>query len=121
MSAVATKDVLAAMQARKKCDSWTLRLDKLSFPEQTTGSWKKPALDDAVREFKPLPDSVQWLEFLKTQNGDRYSELRMVNTSRLAVALGRASVLENVGLAANRITGLPLIPGSAVKGLVSTW
>jgi CRISPR type III-B/RAMP module RAMP protein Cmr6 len=30
-------------------------------------------------------------------------------------------VLENVGLYSERTTGLPLIPGSAVKGVLSTW
>jgi CRISPR type III-B/RAMP module RAMP protein Cmr6 len=39
----------------------------------------------------------------------------------LLLHLGRPSVLENVGLYCERITGLPVIPGSAVKGLISTW
>jgi CRISPR-associated protein Cmr6 len=30
-------------------------------------------------------------------------------------------VLENVGLCADRTTGLPLIPGTAIKGVLSTW
>lgn len=41
--------------------------------------------------------------------------------SRLLLHLGRASVLENVGLYADRATGLPMIPGTALKGIVSTW
>jgi CRISPR-associated protein Cmr6 len=30
-------------------------------------------------------------------------------------------VLENVGLASERSTGLPVIPGTGIKGIVSTW
>ena len=121
MNVITSQAIAHALTAHPRCDSWTLRLDKLSFPDDATGSWKKPALDTAVREFKVATHSTRWIDQLKTQHGERFRELRMVNTSRLAVALGHASVLENVGLAANRITGLPLIPGSAVKGLVSMW
>jgi len=35
--------------------------------------------------------------------------------------LGRASALENVGLYCDRSTGLLTIPGTAVKGVLSTW
>ena len=47
--------------------------------------------------------------------------IRLIAESKLLVGLGRAHVLQNVGLAFDRTTGLPLIPGSAVKGVVSTW
>jgi CRISPR type III-B/RAMP module RAMP protein Cmr6 len=44
-----------------------------------------------------------------------------VNSNRLLLHLGRASVLENVGIYCERTTGLPLIPGTAVKGVLSTF
>ncbi|MDW8344278.1 MAG: type III-B CRISPR module RAMP protein Cmr6 [Verrucomicrobiae bacterium] len=107
-----------------KTPAWTLVLDKLSLPLDAVREYKHDTLE-AVRECfdqcRPTLQSAAWLDQLRSQHGDRYREVLMINTSRLAVALGRASVLENVGLAANRITGLPIIPGSAVKGLVSTW
>ena len=66
-----------------------------------------------------------WLESLERQVNARqphcFVNVPLVNTARLLVHLGRASVLENVGLYADHATGLPWIPGTAVKGVVSTW
>ncbi len=47
--------------------------------------------------------------------------IKLVAESRLLVHLGRAGVLENVGLCADRTTGLPMVPGTALKGVLSTW
>jgi CRISPR-associated protein Cmr6 len=127
MSIVAPESVKTALQRYGRCDSWSLRLDKLSFPDDTRGSWKKPALDLVVADFQRAASAgmnqstMCWVEQLKSKSKDALRQLLFVNTSRLVVALGRASVLENVGLATHRASGLLRIPGSAVKGLVSTW
>jgi CRISPR type III-B/RAMP module RAMP protein Cmr6 len=121
MNAVLTKSVQAALNAHRRCDSWTLRLDKLSFPEDTRGSWKFPALNTVVKEFKIATADLSWLARLRNRHQQHYREFKLYNITRLAMALGRASVLENVGLAANPITGLPIIPGSSLKGLLATW
>ncbi|MEK7675271.1 MAG: type III-B CRISPR module RAMP protein Cmr6 [Verrucomicrobiota bacterium] len=64
----------------------------------------------------------RWLDQLAAQlTAVRFRQVEVVNVSRLLLHLGRASVLENVGLYAERTTGLPLIPGTAVKGVLSTW
>lgn len=65
--------------------------------------------------------TLTWLDSLKRQHGARFGFVELVADSRLLLHLGRANVLENVGLYADRTTGLPLIPGTALKGVVSTW
>lgn len=65
--------------------------------------------------------TAAWIEALQRQHGTRLGVIELVNESRLLLHLGRASVLENVGLYCDRTTGLPLIPGTALKGVLSTW
>jgi CRISPR type III-B/RAMP module RAMP protein Cmr6 len=65
--------------------------------------------------------TLDWVNALSRQHGDRFGVVELVAESRLLLHLGRANVLENVGLYADRTTGLPLIPGTALKGVVSTW
>lgn len=63
-----------------------------------------------------------WLSRIEAQAGsERFRRVTLVNDSRLLLHLGRASALENVGLYSDRTTGLLLIPGTAVKGALSTW
>lgn len=62
-----------------------------------------------------------WLEQFSKQHGDRFKTVDLIGASRLLLHLGRSNVLENVGLYADRTTGLPLIPGTALKGVLSTW
>jgi len=64
---------------------------------------------------------LAWLTALSRQHSNRFGTVELVADSRLLLHLGRANVLENVGLYADRTTGLPLIPGTALKGVVSTW
>ncbi|HPY31645.1 MAG TPA: type III-B CRISPR module RAMP protein Cmr6 [Verrucomicrobiota bacterium] len=116
---------------KKCCDAWHLRLDKFSFaqdggPEAKTKSLKTVrdcCNDQASRVY--LEDTISrtltWIDCLERQHGDRFGSVELTLDSRLLLHLGRASVLENVGLYAERTTGLPLIPGTALKGVVSTW
>lgn len=83
---------------------------KLTDLPQTKALWS-----EAIASRKSL------LNALQSQHGGRFASISLVNSSRLLLHLGRANVLENVGLYCDRTTGLPLIPGSAVKGAVSTW
>lgn len=116
---------------QKCCDAWHLRLDKFSFaqdggPEAKTKSLKTVrdcCNDQASRVY--LEDTISrtltWIDCLERQHGDRFGSVELTLDSRLLLHLGRASVLENVGLYAEHTTGLPLIPGTALKGTVSTW
>lgn len=126
--------VRAAWQARQgRCDSWHLLLDKLSFqPADAAERNQSPKLNALVKireaydAARPaLTESAhhqqQFLARLAVQHGERFRRVPLVNASRLLLHLGRSSVLENVGLYCDRTTGLPLIPGSAVKGVISTW
>ena len=76
----------------------------------------KPELDKAIKARQ------DWLKRLEAQHGTaRLRKVRLYSTSPLILHLGRANVLENVGLYCERTTGIPVIPGTAVKGVLSTW
>ncbi|MGC8743936.1 MAG: type III-B CRISPR module RAMP protein Cmr6 [Verrucomicrobiia bacterium] len=66
-------------------------------------------------------NKLAFIDRLKNFFGDRLIIVELVNDSRLLLHLGRSNVLENVGLYAERITGLPVIPGTSLKGALSTW
>jgi CRISPR type III-B/RAMP module RAMP protein Cmr6 len=118
--------------------AWHLRLDKFSGdldggaqknrdapPPKTTAL--RSAVSTYTSKAKPelatvIKAKLAWLDRTATQaTATHHRAVRLVADSKLIVALGRAHVLQNVGLAFERTTGLPLIPGSAVKGVVSTW
>ena len=94
-----------------------LRPKKIETLPQVLGAYQRgqPYLQSAVQSRLDL------LTLLEKQHGALFRRVALVNSSRLLLHLGRSSVLENVGLYAERPTGLPVIPGSAVKGVVSTW
>lgn len=123
-----TKPVEAALRVR--CDAWHLRLDKMSFNRGVGPEAKTSALQTLSRTYAASLDRYlrsaaisrsSFLEALHRQHGARYREVALTLESRLLLHLGRASVLENVGLHADRTTGLPLVPGTALKGVISTW
>lgn len=123
--------VRAALQQRRNSASWNLQLDKLSFERGGTSEAKKRSLDSAKCSYHDpgtqthLKDTCTrqqaFRAILRAQHGANYREITLINSSRLLLHLGRASVLENVGLATDRSSGLPIIPGTAVKGILSTW
>jgi CRISPR type III-B/RAMP module RAMP protein Cmr6 len=117
-----------------QCASWNLLLDKLSFERgggaAADDSPKSKALKNVIQTYRTqsaphlrhaLKAKQQWLSSLERQYGPRFRRVTLVNSNRLLLHLGRASVLENVGIYCERTTGLPLIPGTAVKGVLSTW
>ncbi len=128
----------ATERAREALDlthgPWHLWLDKFSFPDPDydNRSAKMDSLQ-LIRKVYHSPNQQTRLtdcckaheafrKSLRTQLGEnRYREVTLTNTARLLPHLGRVSALENVGLAFDRTTGLPIIPGSAVKGVISTW
>jgi len=110
------------------CASWTLYLDKLGFERNGDAESKTSALKEAKSIYGKQKDRLKeslpiarWLSALGKQHGDRYRCVTLVNQSPLMLHLGRASVLENVGIYTDRTTGLPTIPGSAIKGVLGTW
>ncbi len=123
-----TKSVAAALKIG--CDAWQLRLDKFSFERGGDATAKTGALKDVLDCYQKRSKGhltvacrsrQRLLDTLRSQHRDRFIEVDLVLESRLLLHLGRANVLENVGLYANRTTGLPLIPGTALKGVLSTW
>lgn len=120
-----------ALATQKGSDSWNLHLDKLCFEREAAdagaknltlsrikNSWQHKAaiyLKDAAER------QARWLGKLNKQHGSRFRAILLSADSRLLLHLGRASVLENVGLYSDRTTGLPLIPGTSLKGVINTW
>ena len=123
-----TKPVAAALA--RTCDAWHLQLDKLSFERDGEATAKTQSLKDVVSTYSRRSSAqlhsvcaarARFLEALKHQHGQRLHCITLVLESRLLLHLGRASVLENVGLYCDRTTGLPMVPGTALKGVLSTW
>ena len=115
---------------QKPCEAWTLYLDKLSFERNGDAEAKTSALTRAKAIYQNpksrthLQESLpfkRWHSALRQQHGKRYRCVTLKNESPLLLHLGRASVLDNVGIYTNRASGVPEIPGSAVKGVLSTW
>lgn len=115
---------------QKPCEAWTLYLDKLSFERNGDAEAKTSALTRAKAIYQNpksrthLQESLpfkRWHSALRQQHGKRYRCVTLKNESPMLLHLGRASVLDNVGIYTNRASGVPEIPGSAVKGVLSTW
>lgn len=128
----------SAQAALGQCAAWHLRLDKYSSefagiapPDKNAPPAKTTALRAALacysNKSKPnlsavIKAKLAWLDRTAIQaTATHHRSMKLIADSKLLVGLGRTHVLENVGLAFDRTTGLPLIPGSAVKGVVSTW
>ena len=135
----------AKLQAASTADSWHLALDKFPFhPASTDAPTLAPQADhrgpttrnvriDRLREarerYQASVDELDhaltarraFLALLKKQHGPRLRRLTLVSTSRLLLQLDRPSALETSGLYLDRTTGLPLVPGCTIKGVVSLW
>ena len=119
------------LNAAKTTSAWQLALDKFPFLESGTPSLPEKKIDALIRATQisrttevwnaTIRSKARWLDSLAAQHGKNFRLVTLVNSSRLLLHLGRSSVLENVGLYCDRTTGLPVIPGSAVKGILSTW
>jgi CRISPR type III-B/RAMP module RAMP protein Cmr6 len=119
------------INAAKTTRAWQLALDKIPFLQVGTAALPDKKIDVLQRAVRAesvksewqaaIRTRQEWLDRLKRQHGDGFHTLKLVNSSRLLLHLGRPSVLQNVGIHADRTTGLPVIPGSAVKGVLSTW
>jgi CRISPR type III-B/RAMP module RAMP protein Cmr6 len=111
--------------------AWSLFLDKFSFSRDSEeAEAKTQALRDAcdfyARAHPHLAESCaaqfRWLDALAAQlSPARFASITLTNDAPLTLHLGRASVLKNVGLFCDRSTGLPIIPGTALKGIMSNW
>jgi CRISPR type III-B/RAMP module RAMP protein Cmr6 len=129
---LATLQPVADALGERRCSaSWNLHLDKLSFRRGGEDDAKKQSLDAIQSSYRDVRTQAHLTracrqqaslrELLIAKHGADYQEVSLINSTRLIVHLGRSSALENVGLATERSTGLPIIPGTAVKGILSTW
>lgn len=87
-----------------------------SAPEGPGDAEYKRKAVDAVASAQAAADFCpQWQHFLQSLNPAHYRCLSASPQSRLLVNLS-GSITENAGLAMEYICGVPVIPGSAVKG-----
>jgi CRISPR type III-B/RAMP module RAMP protein Cmr6 len=137
---MSTIDALA--NASRSTPAWQLALDKIPFhsrnglpvlsePDdrekpQSIKSKRLRQIRDASKAAsaiwaEAISSRLAFFDALKRQHGPRFRRFALLNSSRLLLHLGRASVLENVGLFCDHTTGLPIIPATAIKGVASTW
>ena len=126
MSSVINNSALKALQGNQgKYDSWSLFFDKFSGY-----STKKEPILKQVKTCYAERTSIKFIEagilkkytFFKSLEQTRQMRfIYLENSSRLLVNMGHSCVLENVGFSFERISGIPSIPGSALKGVVSNW
>lgn len=126
MSAVMNENVQKSLQGNQnKHDSWSLFFDKFSG----YSTKKEPILKEVVKHYNAASSK----DFIKRGILNKYSFFKnlekskvmrfiyLENRSRLLVNMGHSCVLENVGFSFERISGIPCVPGSALKGVVSNW
>lgn len=114
---------------RQRCDAWHLQLDKMSFERNAGPDAKTNALQAVCSTYAnqlgalqaAVQAHLQWLDRLQQQQGNRFGEINLTLESRLLLHLGAPTSSKTSGSIAIHTTGLPLIPGSAVKGILSTW
>ena len=120
-----TRPIEAALKQR--CDAWGLRLDKLSF-DPGGDARAKAELFKAIcagyeASARPLLELIcqsrhRLLGALKHQHGDRFGLVELLAENPLLLPSGRGGTLESGGLCVDRPTGLPWIPGAALKPMV---
>jgi len=126
MSQVMNQHVQKALKENNsKHDSWSLYFDKFSGY-----STKKETILTKIINTYDKPTSKQFInngilkKYQLFKNLEKNKTMRFIyleNRTRLLVNMGHSCVLENVGFSFERISGIPYIPGSALKGVVSNW
>lgn len=108
-------------------DSWSLFFDKFSGYSRND---KVESILKNVIKYYNRDNSRDYLskmlvqKYLFFDNLAKHGNMKLLffeNTSRLLVNMGHSQVLENVGFSFERISGLPCVPGSALKGVVANW
>jgi CRISPR-associated protein Cmr6 len=107
-----------------RCQNLGLLLDKF-VPEEAIGesklqaAWFKERLLPNQRQNAPLWEAryQRWLALTQAASALTFQAKL---AGRMVVGLGERTVLET-GLTLDHLTGLPIIPGSALKGLTRAW
>jgi CRISPR-associated protein Cmr6 len=108
-----TKDAVGANLAR--CDSRSLVLERFADPT-LKGDERRAFFGRAIGKRAEPYKRDAWRDFLLTGLGLKADDLLFAQLqSRLMVNMA-GGVMENAGLCLDRLTGIPYIPGSAVKG-----
>lgn len=112
MPALLPRDTRAALpDPEKQCTSRSLLLDRFADPAD-----KERSIQAAIRKSAHSAKIGSWKRFLLA--GIRIPPTDLIFATlkaRLMVNLS-GGVLENAGLCLDRLSGLPTVPGSAVKG-----
>ncbi|MBE2183846.1 MAG: type III-B CRISPR module RAMP protein Cmr6 [Anaerolineae bacterium] len=104
----------------QNCRNFALTVQRYMPHEASMGKERNFWLSDICKDFKPDTDLItstrdRWLAM--TEGAACFT---MVTHSRLIVGLGGKGALE-FGITLHRVTGLPYIPGSALKGLCRNY
>jgi len=116
----------------QQCSNLSLLLDRyIGYKSDDRQPWQfqekqKIDLFEAIaRHFQFPPDLIQahYARWQAIRKNLPYAEKYGFKASpewRMVVGLGQASILET-SMTLNRITGIPIIPGSALKGLAASY
>jgi len=97
------------------CDSRSLALDRFADPT-LKGDERREFFRRSIGKRSEPHKRDAWREFLRTGLGLKPDDLLFAQLQvRLMVNMA-GGVMENAGLCLDRLTGIPYIPGSAVKG-----
>ena len=104
-----------------KTERWSRSLwfDRFADPRLTDDRNASPRRDfmEHGMKLKPVPGrSRSWLRFLRIELAVPLQELLFAQLQSRLLVNASGCVMENAGLALDRLTGQPFIPGSAVKG-----
>ncbi len=116
-----SRTALAELSAVSTVDpnaGWLLRRGLISWGEGESGGEAKRKLIDRIANL-PAPEAYR-LAFERWQRSvadrQRFQRMRLRLESRLYIGLSRDSALET-GVALQHAYGMPMIPGSALKGV----
>jgi len=127
------KDTLAlAQQHASACQNFGLLLerfvpseaifetDRVNDRGRTIGKERNFWLQDICKKFTPDDDVIASIHQRWLAMTDGAARFTMVSRSRMIVGLGGKGALE-FGITLHPVTGLPYIPGSALKGLCRNY
>ncbi|NUN02688.1 MAG: type III-B CRISPR module RAMP protein Cmr6 [Bryobacteraceae bacterium] len=98
-----------------RCDSRSLALDRFADPT-LKGDERREFFRRSIGKRSEPHKRDAWREFLRTGLGLKPDDLLFAQLQARLMVNMAGGVMENAGLCLDRLTGIPYIPGSAVKG-----
>lgn len=99
----------------ERCDSRSLALDRFADPA-VKGDERRECFRRAIGKRAESHKRDAWRDFLLVGLGLKPDQLLFAQLQARLMVNMAGGVMENAGLCLDRLTGIPCIPGSAVKG-----